>query len=540
MSFTSNTLWEVETGGSDTNNGGGFDTSATFPTDGAATSANTSAPVFTSASYNFVAGDVGAWIYIKSGTNWTPGWYNITSVASNAATLSAAIGAGVSQYEQPTTVLGCATTASPTGATWGIDYSQSGSSRITFTDMVIGGTTTQFTSAANPVGKNFIGNTIKVTSGTGFTVQRVYVVSTSGTTATCDKSLGTGASTGGNGRLGGALSSMGLASSLVLSFGGVYVKTGSYSITSASVSVTVGCFSGTGKNNLRLIGYSTVRGDMGTPPVLTASGISAFTMITALPSDSYVANFTLDGASLTTSRGIDASAGRVVIYKVWAKNFTNTGLYGFNNLQSLFISCRASGCGTQPATLISFGFLCEAYSNTVAGFGDGSAGTYLFCIAYSNTGASSDGFANLTNNKFLMNCVAYANGRDGYRFTGQSTLVNCIAEANTGVGIKITAGIAQILNCAVYNNTGGDLVKLAATTELLLSLVTGTGSFFTNAASADFSLNNTAGAGASARAVGIPGVTPDGLSTGFLDIGAIQHADPAAGVSGSWAAIFGG
>ncbi len=63
-------------------NGGGFDTGvAGFPTDGAATVATSSAPVFTSASYNFVAGDVGAWIYIKSGTNWTAGWYQITVVS---------------------------------------------------------------------------------------------------------------------------------------------------------------------------------------------------------------------------------------------------------------------------------------------------------------------------------------------------------------------------------------------------------------------------------------------------------------------------
>jgi predicted transcriptional regulator len=32
------------------------------------------------ASYNFVAGDVGAWVYIASGTNWTPGWYKIARI----------------------------------------------------------------------------------------------------------------------------------------------------------------------------------------------------------------------------------------------------------------------------------------------------------------------------------------------------------------------------------------------------------------------------------------------------------------------------
>jgi hypothetical protein len=121
---------------------------AGFPTDGAATLATSSAPVFTSASYTFVAGDVGAFIYIKSGTNWTAGWYPIASVSGGAATLTASIGAAVLDTNKGlNTAAGCATTASPTAATWGIDYSQSATSRLTFTDMVIGGTTTQFTSA---------------------------------------------------------------------------------------------------------------------------------------------------------------------------------------------------------------------------------------------------------------------------------------------------------------------------------------------------------------------------------------------------------
>src|SRR5437764_1651098 len=73
MAFTSSTYWDVRSTASSTN-AGGFDTGVSgFPTDGAATSANTSAPVFTSASYTFVAGDVGAQVYIASGTNWIAG-----------------------------------------------------------------------------------------------------------------------------------------------------------------------------------------------------------------------------------------------------------------------------------------------------------------------------------------------------------------------------------------------------------------------------------------------------------------------------------
>ena len=43
--------------------------------------------------YSFVAGDVGSLLFIKSGTNWIPGWYPIASVLAGVATLNAAIGA---------------------------------------------------------------------------------------------------------------------------------------------------------------------------------------------------------------------------------------------------------------------------------------------------------------------------------------------------------------------------------------------------------------------------------------------------------------
>src|SRR5271165_3169872 len=89
MAVTSGSICEVEHGGSDTTSSGYFDPSqgANGFTDGAATSANTTSPVFTSASYTFVAGDVGAWLFIYSGSGWYTGWYKIVSVASNAATL---------------------------------------------------------------------------------------------------------------------------------------------------------------------------------------------------------------------------------------------------------------------------------------------------------------------------------------------------------------------------------------------------------------------------------------------------------------------
>lgn len=104
MAIASTTVWElratndVDSLGRNMLQGGGFNPgNANFLADLACAGAggkeaNSATPEVSSASYNFVSTDVSAWLYIKSGTNWTPGWYQISSVAANKATLSAAVG----------------------------------------------------------------------------------------------------------------------------------------------------------------------------------------------------------------------------------------------------------------------------------------------------------------------------------------------------------------------------------------------------------------------------------------------------------------
>ena len=222
MAFDNGIIFDVKSTGDDTNNGGGFSAAATFATDLAATSGTSAAPVVTSASYNFHADDVNHYLFVKAGTNWIPGWYLIASVASNAATLTATIDSVVLYNGASAMNLteGVATTASPTGGTWGIDYSRSATPRIAYTDMVIGGGGgTTYTSAANPVLPNVVGNVIKVLSGTNFTVQRIQVLSAGAGVASADKAIGTAGATGGTGNLGGALATPGMAAGLVTATG---------------------------------------------------------------------------------------------------------------------------------------------------------------------------------------------------------------------------------------------------------------------------------------------------------------------------------
>lgn len=537
MALSATTIAEVETGGSDTANSGLFDPGQTagMLTDGAATSATTASPVFTSASYNFVAGDVGAWVFIGAGTNWIQGWYKIASVASNAATLTATAGSAVIRPNnatsfKPSTATGCASVTSPTGATWSIDYSQQASPKNTYTDLASTGAGLTVSSAAKPFGKQQVGNGIVITGGTNFTTGRYVIASVSVAnvaTVVGPGNITTGAGASGTGSLGGALASAGQAGAHVVASNLVYVKTGSYTVTSASTNIAAGCFAPAGAS-ITVEGYDTVRGDLfsvtatGTRPTITASGISTFTLFSLSGGTSNVRNLILDGGSLTSSRGVNSNG--ISVYNVHGKNMTNsvigaTSAWGFR--------CSGTGCSTAAVFANTGGCVSSvAYSNTITGFSGGVA--YLDCIATTNTGASSDGFASGSGGVQFRNCTSYGNGRDGFRDSASQTsgIQNCIAEGNGGFGYTLSGATgAFILTSASYNNTSGATSITTGRSNIDVTALTG--SPFTNAAGGDFSLNTTTGAGASCRAAGYPGVFPGISTTGYLDMGAAQHIDPA-------------
>lgn len=533
MALAGTTIWEVETGGSDTVNGGAFDPGQTLGmlADGAATSATGTAPVFSSASYNFVAGDAGAWLYVASGTNWIPGWYKIASVAANAATLNGTIGQAVLKGFSLSTVAGCATVASPTGATWAIDYSQQSAAQFAYTDLASVGSGLLVSSVAKPFGKQQVGNSLVITGGTNFNTGRYVIASVSvGLVATVvgPTNITSAAGVNGTGGQGGALASTGQAAAGFVNSNVMFIKAGTYTVTSASTNVAAGCVS-LASTAMRMEGYGSVRTDMGTPPLIQASGISTFALI-ALAGNGIVQNLTLDGAALTSSRGLNCTGGTFLFcYKIAALNCTNNGFLT-NSVQTFTLLCRATGCSTQPAFVVQHAFACEAYSNTVTGFAPGNSSVLSRCLAYNNSGASTDGFGPTAQTN-LDNCSAYGNGRDGFRAAASGVaMLNCLSEANTGIGFNAAGFSTRLVNCAAFNNTGGNTSLTTTSADLNLGFITGTASFFVNPGSGNLALNNTAGGGAAVRAAGIPGTFLSGTTTGYLDLGAAQHQDTPATV----------
>jgi hypothetical protein len=165
MALSATVVFEVESGGSDTANGGGFDPGATFTaTDLMTTNGNTASPTV-SAGYSFLQSDVGSWIFVSGGTNWIQGYYQIAAIVqSTKAQLNAGVGQAVLYPSfQPNATAGCTTMATPgTTGTWAIDRSQQASPPFTYGDLKSTSPYTTITSVNNPFGPQDVGNLLNL------------------------------------------------------------------------------------------------------------------------------------------------------------------------------------------------------------------------------------------------------------------------------------------------------------------------------------------------------------------------------------------
>jgi hypothetical protein len=538
VAFNAGFTVEVNPGGSDTLNGGGFDPTATFATDLAATSGTTTAPVVTSASYNFTSSDVNAYLFVKSGTNWVPGFYKIVSVASNAATLDAAIG-HVVLYGGPTqlnTVAGCATTASPTTGTWGVDYSRGTSARITFTDMVVGGTNTQFTSAGNPVGPNFVGNFIQITSGTGFTLQTVEVLSVSGTTATVDKTFGGTSLSGGHGGLGGAVATPGFAGSLVNTLNSAaymaVLGNATYSFTSSS-NVAGGRVT-INQQGSTIYGYTTTRipNNLDANRPVFQSNANSISLITVGGASCGCYNIDFENGNANTAvtaynsgggssdvlwrctfNGLAVAAilsgGASRVRYCWINACTTASPFqGSTNAQTWVADCVFTGNSNLSFNMGGFVDRCVFYNNSIpSGYIITLATRVSGCLFHTTTGSGSG-------------CIG----------TSVYQVENCIFWNNAGSGGTCVAGVNdpafQVLNCAFGSNT---LDVTATYGAKVVNKLTLTGDPCVSASTGNFALNGTAGAGAALKGLGFPTTLANGLTVNGLDVGAVQSVSAAAG-----------
>lgn len=458
MALAAATVFEINSLATASNvNGGGFNpANANMLTDLTGTSANTSAPVVASASYNFVAGDVGNWLYIKAGTNWTVGWYKIQSLSGNSAVLEAAVSsANVSQVTNNrygvNTVIGCATTASPTGGTFTIDYSQS-TACITSTavsDYASNLSSTTMTSATAVFTPVMVGNLFHLNNaGTGaFGVVGWYeIVSyTNATTVVTDRTTNNGtAMVAGQGKIGGALS-LGssddavfeLAVSSTTASTRYFVKNNSGATYTLGGTVTIAA-TGNAVWPIILESYTTTRGDRPSTGRATFDcGAVSFTFSTNW--DMYSLRFT--GTAATIFTGGSAS-------KFFDCKFTNTrtvanGLALNAAANSIYLRCeaisyrgRAVAIGTTSAEFYD----CYFHDSDIGVSCTTTSFHMTRCIIADNV---TNCFSNITN---AVTGIGYF---DACTFYG--------AENKLGTGITFLTASTNIRmrNCIIYGFTTG-------------------------------------------------------------------------------------
>lgn len=453
--LSGSSIIEIQSGATAGNvNGGGFNpTNANMLTDLATTTGTSATPSVTSATYAFVAGDVNNWVYIKSGTNWTAGWYKISSVAGGAATLAAGVGAAIqtdttkgwpSPRYKANTVQGVATQDTPGGnATFTIDYSQTTAAVI---NGITDGTTTAsttYTSATAGFTPVMVGNFLHQTAGTGATVGWYEVVSyTNATTIVLDRASGT--TSNGTFYIGGAMSMASTldddlfeiavnSSTASMRF---FIKNGSYDW---GETVSIGA-SGNNTWPITVEGYNAIRGD-------SPAGSSRPTITDA-------AAWTL-GTSWALSNLIITNTAASNTLIAGGENF-------FENIKVTNTAGSATALNMTPAGGICI--RCEL----IATRGNGALlltgpnvilGSYIHDsnIGVGWSGSSSAGFT-IANSVIADNVTAAVSTTGGSindLFIVNSTLYG--AENKLGIGVNQTTGTihTRIFNTILYGFTSG-------------------------------------------------------------------------------------
>lgn len=409
----------------------------------------------------------------------------------------------------------------------GTDYSTSAkrtsptfTTDISTTDVVTTGTAT-ITSATANFQTTIVGNIIYIQGGTGSIVAGWYQVLTrvSATTITVDRVTGLTTGTGATINIGGPFASLGILVPAGVTTNNVFVKLGTYTVSSATVNVAGGVFSSSVAPNF--IGYNTNRTTTNTdsPPTFQF-GVSG---VSLMLSRGYVYNMIFDGNGQTTAR-LSGASDTTNYNSCMIKNMNLAGTGGS------YTNCQATTNSAAVFTAPSVG--CEAYANTATPYS--TVGITANALSYNNTGSTTDGFNVASINAIAINCIAYNNGRDGFSLLNSgrvASCINCHAENNAGWGFNTTANTAihmVLINCSAYNNTLGTVSSPTTTSNYNFITVTA-GSVFVNAAGGNFALNNITSQGALLRAAASPALFPAGLTASYRDIGAAQHQDTGGG-----------
>lgn len=402
----------------------------------------------------------------------------------------------------------------------GTDWSQQTSAKESQTDGACAdhsGPTYTFTSAAASFSTDDVeGNLIHITDtgAGGHAITGWYEVKSvnSETSVELDRDPTDGTDeTGIDYKLGGCLATPGGLGKILNDHGvdgmKAYIKSGTYTLTTASANVSGGTISTSNGLDVYIEGYGTTRGDLGAKPVLDASSYTGVSLwqLGVITGRGQGVNLKADGQDGSGNVGFNGDGYRATFYRCEALD-CNTGFdtnaapleclavsctTGFDSWTA--VDCEAKACGTGFNSTYVIG--CLAHDCTTKGFGLSNNFLGVCCGAWNNTG---DGFGN-------------ASAKD-------VTIQGCWSINNTGYGFNVDSAVI-LHNCATYNNSSGKRPVGQLFDDI--GHQTLTGDPFKNSGSDDFRPDNVANEGALLRGNG--GGVPSQINN--VDIGPVQHGD---------------
>lgn len=551
----SGTVWEVRHAGA-TTQCGGFSAGISIKASNTDLAVSSGSNVnVSSAAYGFSSADVGRWLSVTSGTGFTVAAYKITAVSGGVATLSAS----------PAAV---STTGGSYSIFWGIDYSQqnaanSATPNNSTTDAVTLGTAV-ITSASATFSNDIIGNVIYVAGGTGSITGACYQVTTytSATSISVDRSTGLTTGTGATMNIGGAIGTWAWLATNIVSQNKAFVKAdATYQI---STGININADLGGGTNGGGIYGYKTTRGDgiVGSTNYPTLQGIttSSMTLLT-MQNVMQPAYITFDCNSLSSCTCVNSNHGTISYNK--CINYTNYGIFSNANGDDANISYNEVTAGQTGANsgIYSTGTTGNTmgaiiYGNNVhdgigSGIETGSSNAALVANLITNMSGASSDCVTANNASLIYGNTLYNCGRYGVNFNNHNAIQNNIIVGMGSYGIFSSSNWAANPlwdGNAYYNNSSGNR-NGADNTTISSGVNAGinpyinahdiqlTASPFVNASTGNFSLNSTAGGGASIRGMGVPTSWPgNSLTTSAPSMG-VSTPSCSAG-SGSCSVIF--
>lgn len=395
------------------------------------------------------------------------------------------------------------------------------------------------------------GNIIYISGGTNFVADWYEITAVaSATSMTLDRAPATaGAGSAGTGNVGGPLASPGQMGNIVSSStrcsagqtvflknnGSTIYSIGAGTANTAGNGVSLATVAGVAATPHTWVGYSTSRtiNNSDTGPTLQC-GAASVTILTLGVINAVVRNLTFDGNLQTSSKLISVSNSVCRIANCTLKNAL-LGAIAAATKFPLVEDCYITGCTTTAA--VAGGPVlarCEFNANTAGHVSfTGASGSAQDCIFRGN-GAGVDNITyNIGNATLLLINNTIDAGRHGLNITAQNSqalVVNCLFSNNGGYGVTASAAMGGVFvrNCAFFNETSGQVNTGAAAIPAgnVAGSISLTGTPYNNLAGGDLSLNAFVSQGGGARGAGIPGIMPAGTTTGYIDIGAMQHKDP--------------